>query len=32
MGDGLNRLLFVEHLVSDPCHPKAADLDEDPAD
>jgi hypothetical protein len=32
LGDGLDRFLFVEHSVSDPCHPKAADLDEDHAD
>ena len=32
LGDRSHRFLFVVFAVADPCHPKAADLDEDPAD
>ncbi len=32
LSDRSDRFVFVEFAVADPCHPKAADLDEDPAD
>jgi hypothetical protein len=31
-GNRPDSLIWVELAVTDPCHPKTADLDEDPAD
>src|SRR5208282_833387 len=32
LGDGSDRFVFIEFAVTDPCHSKAADLDQDSTD